>query len=158
MGLIMDDWSRKWRSLQALARGSAKRSRTSLPKKARASWYAGCKFRSCRSLHSQYGRKDFTIVAVIFGNAIGKIDGFAVRRSARRCSAAFRIRNQPWIGAIGIHHKYLIAMATAVRGERDLRAVRRPRRPAVEERVVCKVARISSRRHRQQRPPSSRRQ
>src|SRR5213592_3784552 len=45
-------------------------------------------------------------------------------------------------GAIRVHHKYLVAVATAVRGKRDPAAIRRPRRPAVEEWVVRKVARV----------------
>src|SRR6266852_5604874 len=83
------------------------------------------------SLHSQWGRKDFTIGAVIFLNAVCKVDRFSVGRPARRCCAPFRVRDQTRVGAIRVHDEYLVAVPPAVGGKRDLLAIRRPRRPTV---------------------------
>lgn len=80
-------------------------------------WHIATVAASChdsRLLRSQAGRKDFTVGAVIFGDAICKVDDFSVRRPTRRCSAAFGIGDQTRGGAICVHDEYLIAVAAAV--------------------------------------------
>src|SRR6266487_3591203 len=95
--------------------------------------------RSSLSIGWQPGCENFAVRAVIFRNAVRKVDHLPVRRPSRRCSTAFRIRDKPRLGTTRVHDENLVAMATSVRCERDLPPIRRRHRPAIEERVVRKI-------------------
>jgi len=86
--------------------------------------------------------QDLAVRSVIFLDAICEIDRLSVGRPARRGAAPLRVGDEMRIGAVGVHHKNLVAVSAAIGCECDLPTVGRPRRPAVEEGIVSKVAQI----------------
>src|SRR5438477_11222189 len=93
---------------------------------------------SVRLQRSRLGARheDLAIRSVIFLYAMCEVDCLLVRRPARCGAAPFGVGDETHIGAVRVHHKNLVAMTATIGCERDLLSIGRPRRPAIEERIV----------------------
>ena len=83
--------------------------------------------------------QDLAVRSVIFLDAICEIDRLSVGRPARRGAAPLRVGDEMRIGAVGVHHKNLVAVSAAIGRERDLPAVGRPDRLDVDRGVVGEI-------------------
>ncbi len=73
--------------------------------------------------------------------AIGEVDFASVGRPSGRCGPAFSVCHQLDAAAVRFHDEDLVG-GIAISSESDPRAIRRPRGPTLEGRVIGEVARI----------------